>query len=257
MSALPTLNVGVVVNTDQVPKALKKVEQDVASAASRVGKIKAAVMPGLGALGAGPLGSVLGGAVGLGGGAAATAGFAAMFMAPILAAGKLQDALDAQAKGASEAFDEFKKTGQQSAQINSVLLERLAKIEGQQKGNRPMGFMAAFAQAEIAVQNANFTQETSAEWWDKRFTEAGAFSGAIMGGASPRRAWMEAELSTAGQGVALQLQEEINRYKSGTPGRAIEESTMLGPGMTYIPREVVEMNRKQVELQQQLVRQGI
>jgi len=257
MSALPNLNIGVTVNTEQVPKALKKVEQDVANTASRVGKLKAAIMPGLGALGAGPLGGVLGGAAGLGGGAMVAAGFVGAFMAPMLAASKLQDALDAQAKGASNALEEFKKTGEQTSQLNSVLLERLASIERQHAGGRAMGFMASFAQAEIAVNNATFSGETMSSWWEKRFTEAGAFTGAIVGGGDIRRAILEAELSTAGQGVAKQIGAEIKAYEKGTPGRSIAESAMIGPGAVYVPREVIDMNRKQVELQQQLVKQGI
>jgi len=68
MSALPTLNIPVVVNTAQVEPAMKKVEKTVADSAARIGKIRTAMMPGLGALGAGPAGGVLGGLGGLGGG---------------------------------------------------------------------------------------------------------------------------------------------------------------------------------------------
>lgn len=256
MSALPTLNIPVVVNTEQVPAAMKKVEKTVADSASRIGKIKAAVMPGLGALGAGPLGGVLGGVAGMGGAGMGIAGVGAAFMAPILAANKLQDALDAQTKGASQAFEEYKKTGVQTAQLNAVLLERLAALEQQQAGGRPMGFMAAFEQANIAVNNATFSEGMS-QWWEKRATELGAFMGTVVGGGTVTEASLEAQISTAGQGVAMQAKKELDRYRELKAAGLVgpnSASAQIGPGAVFVPsREVTEMNRNI----SQIARQGI
>ena len=259
MSALPTLNIPVVVNTAQVEPAMKKVEKTVADSAARIGKIKAAVMPGLGALGAGPLGGVLGGVAGTGTIGMGIAGVGAAFMAPILAATKLQDALDAQTKGAAQAFEEYKKTGMQTAQINSVLLERLATLERQQAGGQPMGFMAAFQQANISVNNATFSEGMS-DWWRKRSTEAGAFLGTMAGGGTATEAALEAQISTAGQGVALQAQAELNRYRQLKQAGLVgpnASSPQVGPGGVFVPSsEMREAMRQQVRLQQELVRQG-
>jgi len=251
MSALPTLNIPVVVNTEQVPAAMKKVEKTVADSASRIGKIKAAVMPGLGALGAGPLGGVLGGVAGMGGAGMGIAGVGAAFMAPILAANRLQDALDAQTKGAAQAFEEYRKTGVQTAQLNAVLLERLAALEKQQAGGRPMGFMAAFEQANIAVNNATFSEGMS-QWWQKRATEMGAFIGTVAGGGTVREASLEAQISTAGQGVAMQAKAELDRYRvlkaAGLVGPSAS-SAQIGPGGVFVPsQQLQEMNRIQQQL---------
>ena len=224
MSALPTLNIPVVVNTAQVEPAMKKVEKTVADSAARIGKIKAAVMPGLGALGAGPLGGVLGGVAGTGAIGMGIAGIGAAFMAPILAANKFQDALDAQTRGASQAFEEYKKTGMQTAQINAVLLERLSTLEKQQAGGRPMGFMAAFEQANIAANQKTFSESTS-QFWGKRFTEAGAFLGSITGGGNTQEAFLEAELATAGEARAKDVSRAIReqqRIEQAEPWAGLE-----------------------------------
>lgn len=256
MSALTTLNIPVVVNTEQVPAAMKKVEKTVADSAARIGKIKAAVMPGLGALGAGPLGGVLGGVAGMGGAGMGIAGVGAAFMAPILAANKLQDALDAQTKGASQAFEEYKKTGVQTAQLNAVLLERLAALEKQQAGGRPMGFFAAFAQANEA-QNAMDFNESMATYWLKRFTETGAYLGSSLGGGTATESLLEAQISTAGQGVAMQAKAELDRYRELKAAGLVgpnASSAQIGPGAVFVPsREVTEMNRNI----SQIARQGI
>ena len=256
MSALPTLNIPVVVNTEQVPAAMKKVEKIVADSASRIGNIKAAVMPGLGALGAGPLGGVLGGVAGMGGAGMAVAGVGAAFTAPILAANKLQDALDAQTKGAAQAFEEYKKTGVQTAQMNAVLLERMAGFEKQQAGARPMGFFAAFAQANEAQNSLDFN-EGMATYWQKRFTEAGAYLGSTLGGGTATEASLEAQISTAGQGVAMQAKAELDRYRqlkaAGLVGPSAS-SPQIGPGGVFVPiREITEMNKNI----SQIARQGI
>jgi hypothetical protein len=256
MSALTTLNIPVTVHTDQVAPAMKKVEKTVADSAARIGKIKAAVMPGLGALGAGPLGSVLGGVAGTGTIGMGIAGVGAAFMAPILAATKLQDALNAQTKGAAQAFEEYKKTGMQTAQLNSVLLQRLATLEKQQAGGQPMGFMAAFEQANISVANANIrTGVQSAEgiggWWSKTGTEVGAFLGSVAGGADIQEAFMEAKLSTAGEGVARQTSAELEQYRRGNISQ--DDVRMMRPATS----EQIDILYKQMKLQQELVRQGI
>ena len=259
MSALPTLNIPVVVNTEQVPVAMKKVEKTVADSAARIGKIKTAVMPGLSALGAGPLGGVLGGLAGTGGVGMGIAAVGAAFTAPILAATKLQDALDAQTKGASQAFEEYKKTGVQTAQLNAVLLERLAGIEKQQAGGRPMGFLAAFQQANIAVNNATFSEGMS-EWWQKRLTEMGAFFGTVVGGGTVTEGALEAQISTAGQGVAAQAKKQLDEFRKlkalGMVGP--QADVMVGPGGVFVPpSELRDAMKQQVQLQQQLVRQGL
>lgn len=255
MSALPTLNIPVTVQTAQVEPAMKKVEKTVADSAARIGKIKAAVMPGLGALGAGPVGGVLGGLAGMGPVGMGIAGVGAAFMAPILAATKLQDALDAQTKGAAQAFEEYKKTGVQTAQLNAVLLERLANLEKQQAGGRPMGFMAAFEQANISVNQANFSEGMS-NWWQKRSTETGAFVGALLGGGTMTEAALEAQISTAGEGVARQSKAELDRYRSLKQAGLVgpnADSAQIGAGGVFVPsREITEMNRNI----SQLVKQG-
>lgn len=251
MSALPTLNIPVVVNTAQVEPAMKKVEKSVADSAARISRTRAAIMPGLGALGAGPLGGVLGGISGMGMGGLGVAGIAAAFMAPILLSKKLQESLDQQTKGSTEAFTEFKKTGMQTAQINSVLLERLSRIEKETPvGGRPMGFGAAFGQAERAVSGPE-VDYTIASFWEREFTRAGAVLGTLIGGGSLERAFLEGQISVSGEGVARQAQEQINKLK-GT-ARDISPFLPLGMGIGNL----VRLNREQVEVDRERLRREI
>lgn len=251
MTALPTLNIPVVVNTVQVEPALKKVEKSVSDSAARIGKMKSAVMPGLGALGAGPLGGILGGISGMGATGLGIAGVAAAFMAPILASKKLQESLDVQTRGATEAFTEFKKTGMQNAQLNSVLLQRLSNIEQQtSRGGRPMGFGAAFGQAERAVGGPE-ADYTIASFWEREFTRAGAVLGTLIGGGSLERAFLEGQLSVSSEGVAKQTEEEINKLK----GTLRDVSPFLPVGMGI--GALVRLNKEQVEVQREQMRREI
>lgn len=251
MSALPTLNIPVVVNTAQVEPAMKKVEKSVADSAARISRTRAAIMPGLGALGAGPLGGVLGGISGMGMGGLGVAGVAAAFMAPILLSKKLQESLDQQTKGSTEAFTEFKKTGMQTAQINSVLLERLSRIEKETPvGGRPMGFGAAFGQAERAVSGPE-VEYTIASFWEREFTRAGAVLGTLIGGGSLERAFLEGQLSVSGEGVAKQTASEIAAL-NGSP-LDISPFTMFSTGISALRR----VNEEQLAVDRARLKQEI
>jgi len=158
MSALPTLNIPVVVNTEQVPAAMKKVEKTVADSAARIGKIRTAIMPGLGALGAGPVGGVLGGLGSLGGGFGAAAIGIGMGLAPFLAASKMMSIFERESKGAGEALKQFNETGAQTFAANSAILRRLAEVETMTKRagapSMAQAFTGAFAAGGAEVGSA-------------------------------------------------------------------------------------------------------
>jgi hypothetical protein len=225
MSALPTLNIPVVVNTEQVPVAMRKVEKTVADSAARIGKIRTAMMPGLGALGAGPVGGVLGGLGGMGGAFGAGAIGIGLGLAPFLAASKMMSIFETQTKGASDALKQFRETGVQTFAANSEILRRLADMEAQaQRGRNPslaQAFTGGFAGgAEVS------TVGYIAQSLDNFSTQVAAYTGALLGGKGTQIASMEAELSTAGEARAKDITRSIReqqRIEQAEPWAGIDQ----------------------------------
>lgn len=222
MSAIPNLKIPVTVVTDQVPKALAKVETDVKASAARMSKVRASLGALGGAIGAGPLGgagSALGGQIGGGLGVGlAGAGLAFGF------AQRMEQEVRSSVKGAAAALDEFRKTGEQTFAANSVILQRQAQMESS-FGQGQRGFGAGFAtgiSGGEAFQYYGLSEMT---------TQVGAFVGGLVGSmGNLQDAFDAAALSIAGEGVAKQIeQEQRNRQKLIAAGEMSDYS--LGAGL--------------------------
>ena len=245
MSAIPTMHIPIVVNTEQVAPAMKKVEKTITDSAQRIGKLKSAALPALGALGAGPLGGILSGVSGMGGAGLAASGAVAAFAAPIMAARMLESALRETTNGATQALDEYKKTGTQTFAVNSALLERLSNLE---KGLKTptMGFTGSFAQANAANSEQGFG---IAEWWSRTFTEMGAGLGAFAATGDVKTSMLEAQLSTAGEGVAKQIAAELAKLslvrsqEESMMNQAIAGGTVIDPDGKQLEREQANLLR--------------
>lgn len=211
MSAIPNLRIPVTVVTDQVAPAMKKVENDIAASAARISKSKALLMPSLGALGAGPLGGVLG-ALGTQGGALAGIGLGAgAIAAPFLAVSKLGKVFEDASKGATDALDKFKQTGEQTVAANSVILERLARIEQQAK-QLPGGMGQAFVAASAGGAEGSLLQDIPS-YWQQRSREAAGFAGAFLGGKGLEMSQLEAQLAVASDAEAARIQRRMNEVQ--------------------------------------------
>lgn len=224
MSALPTLNIPVVVNTEQVPVAMRKVEKTVADSAARIGKIRASIMPGLGALGAGPVGGVLSGLGGLGSGFGAGAIGIGLGLAPFLAASKMMKVFENESKGASEALSKFNETGTQVFAANSTILKRLAEMEQTAARSKTASLGQAFTGA-FASGAEESTVGYIARSLDEFSTNVAAYTGALLAGKSPEIAGMEAQLSTAGEARAKDINRAIReqqRIEEAEPWAGIE-----------------------------------
>ena len=225
MSALPTLNIPVVVNSEQVPAAMKKVEKTVADSAARIGKIRTAIMPGLGALGAGPVGGVLGGLGSLGGGFGAAAIGIGMGLAPFLAASKMMSIFERESKGAGEALKQFNETGAQTFAANSAILRRLAEVETMTKRAGAPSMAQAFTGAFAAGGAEVGSVEYMANSLDEFSTQLAAYTGALLGGKGFQQASLEAQLSTAGEVRARDIQRQMaeqRRIDQAEPWSGIE-----------------------------------
>lgn len=222
MSALPNLNIGVTVNTEQVPKALAKVETQVKESAARMSKVRASIGAIGGAIGAGPLGgagSALGGQIGGGLGVGlAGAGLAFGF------AQRMEQEVRSSVKGAAAALDEFRKTGEQTFAANSVILQRQAQMEAS-FGQGQRGFGAGFA---TGISGGEAFQYYGLS---EMSTQIGAFVGGLVGSmGNLQDAFDAAALSIAGEGVAQQMEKERKqREKLVSAGEMSDYS--LGAGL--------------------------
>lgn len=210
MSAIPHLNIPLTVQTDQVAPAMKKAEREIKSSTERMSKIKAVLMPGLGAAGAGPLGGVLGGASGALGGGALAIGAIAL---PFLAASKAMDTLRAQVQGAGEALKQFRETGKQNFAPNAVLLKNLADMESRLSQDSKLGLMGTTFAATSSGGTAG-GPEMLARTLEGFFTEAFVSVAAHLTGSSAAMADLQGQLAVAGPGQAEYLQKEIEKLRA-------------------------------------------
>ena len=221
MSAIPNLKIPVTVITDQVPKALSKVENDVKASAARMSKVRASIGAIGGGIGAGPLGglgSALGAQVGGGLGVGlAGAGLALGF------ASQLEKEVKGAVQGAGKALDDFKKTGEQTFAANSVILQRMAEME-KTFGSGQRGFGAGFA---TGISGGTPFQYYGLE---ELKTQIGAFVGGFVGSMGDLQdAFDAAALSIAGEGVARQIeQEQKTRQKMIAAGEMSDYSFGAG-----------------------------
>lgn len=210
MSAIPHLNIPLTVQTDQVAPAMKKAEREIKSSTERMSKIKAVLMPGLGAAGAGPLGGVLGGASGALGGGALAIGALAL---PFFAASKAMDTLRSEVQGAGDALKQFRETGKQNFAPNPVLLKDLADMEGRMAQDSKLGLMGTLFAATSNGGTAG-GPEMAARTLQGFLTEAFVSVVAHLTGASADMADLQGQLAVAGPGQAEYLKGEIEKLRA-------------------------------------------
>jgi hypothetical protein len=239
---LPALKIAASVQTSTMNRGLKDAEAKVAASAQRMQRARAVMQPTLGALGAGPLGSVLGGIGAAGGGPLALA--AGAIAAPILAITKTFESMIEASKGAGEALAKFQATGELAAGMNSVMLERLAAIEARTKGfGEAPGFGAgiAFGTEGRKTLGEEFTAEAK-----KLPTMVGAYLGKLFtaeGGLTERfsQAFTSALASVAPQGQAQYL--EALMRDPNRRGTLNETFSMTPESASAQVRELRKINR--------------
>lgn len=215
-TSLPKVHIPVTVTTEGVDKGLSQVEEKMRRAAARMkrlgGTAAGGPQKGGGFAAAAPkatafLGGVgkLGPAAGLLGGLGAAG---AALAAPLAAFGMAsqQVALLAQmTKGATEALATFKATGEQTFAANSVILERLARLEsGAQLAAAVPGVSEAFA-----IGGARPGEKSIAQSLTEFASEAAAFAGATLSGKTFEQSLLEAQLVTASEAQAKEIAAQI------------------------------------------------
>lgn len=223
MSALPTMHIPVVVNTEKVAPAMKAVEKTVSESAARLSKIKSAINPIAGSLGGGQFASIVGG---LSGGSALGIGAIGAGL-PILALMKGMDALENNTRGASEALKQFRETGKLTMAANSQALEILAAKEQQaatmNQGGRGFGY--GFSVSAEPTSPAAVLKTALSDVWTQLGSIAG--SGLMNSNSSLQEAWLSAQLSTAKtEPEAERLRKELEAAKAE---RLSYGDTNIGP----------------------------
>jgi hypothetical protein len=214
--SLPKINVPVTVSTEGVDKGLRDAERKMRASADRMSKMQpskaagAFKAAGQSALSLGGFGAIGGAA-----GALGTAGAGiAVALSPFIAAAKIMDTVATASKGAGKALEEFRRTGEQTVAMNSVILERLAGMEKMSQQAERGGFFKSFVAASADVETG---QATGAVKWAKEFTEgltiAGAGLGAFLAGKSPEQISNEMALSVANEAGAAQIQKRMREQQ--------------------------------------------
>lgn len=212
---LPNLNIPVTVQTDGVDRGLSAVERKLRNSAAKMKRLGAAAgaptapsglslkaSQGTALLGGvGKLGALSGALGGLGGAGLAMAAPLAMFGVAAQAVQQMAQ----MTKGATEALALFKQTGEQTFAVNSVVLERLAKMEsGAQLAAQLPGYTEAFA-----LGSARPGEQSMLATLNEFGVQASAFLGAIAGGKTMEQARLEAALVTASEAQARAISQQL------------------------------------------------
>lgn len=238
MSAIPTLNIPVTVTTDQVPRALSKVERDVTSSAKRlqsrmssIGQNAPGVLKALGinAPGVGALGRL-----GIGGGGLA------LGAAPFVAARGLMSAFESATAGATDALQKFRDTGENSFGANSKMLQALSQGERWVQANKTMGLGQAFEGAMVGTAGG---EEPILKFYTRTLSDfavqASAFLGSIAGGGTTAQAMAQAQLSTAPEWAIPQAQAQMRLANATTS----EQSSFMSAPISYATEAFIENSK--------------
>jgi hypothetical protein len=216
-SSLPKVNIPVTVDSRGVDAGVARIQGKMLALQKKLGKMQPA-----GALGGGLkaqqatafLGGVgkLGPAAGLMGGMGAAGAAIAAPLALMNYAREHVEAMAAMTKNASEAFEQFKKTGEQTFAVNSEVLRRMASEErGAQAAVRVPGFMDAM---RIGMSGLDQGGPGIMEQLSEFRTKAGAAFGAFLGGKTFREAGLEAELvTTQNEAQAKAIADELRKLE--------------------------------------------
>jgi hypothetical protein len=217
MSAIPNLKIPITIVTKDVRPALAKVERDVAASAAKVSKINSGMSGG--GMSAGGKSLIAGGNAMLGGG---PLGAMSMALGPfgvaiggagaaLLAANAVIDLFAESTKGAGAALDDFKGGKGQTMATNSVLLERLARMEkdAQDAKNQNMGLGKAWVAAS-APQPGEDTSMSFSSQLAMEAQQTSAWLSALLNGKSFMTASLEGDLAGASEADAPAIQRAID-----------------------------------------------
>jgi hypothetical protein len=231
---LPNLVIPVTVQTDGVDRGLTAVERKLRNSAAKMkrlggaagaagatggggGGLRAsqgtALLGGLGKLG--PISGALGG---LGGAGLAMAAPLALFGM----ASQYVETMARATKGATEALDLFKQTGEQTFTVNSEFLRKLSALESQSQIAAGLPDMVT----AFAVGGARAGEKSILTSLDEFATQAAAFAGGMLGGKSIEQSMLEAQLVTASEAQAKAIAEQIAAIEGR---RAMGQLEQFGP----------------------------
>lgn len=216
MSRLPTAVIPVTVDTRDVDAGVRHIQHKMAGLQKKLAKMQPAGALGGGLKasqgtaflgGVGKLGPAAGLLGGMGAGGMAAAAPAALAM---MARGHVE-AMAALTKGATDALNQFKRTGEQTFAINSEVLARLADAErGAQAAARVPGYREAF---QIGMTGPDQGGAGTLEQISTFMSQASAAAGAFLGGKSLEEAALAAQLVTATEAQAKAIGEELRRLE--------------------------------------------
>ena len=218
MSALPSLNIPIAVNTSRMESDLRDAERKMKASAARMGRIRAATTPAVGALGGGAVGSVLGGVAAAGGGSLAALGLAAAV--PIYGLARAFTAIQDSATGALKAMQE----GNQQFAANQVHMQRLVRAEAGAAGGQELNLARSFTAGAMGGGGATVTGMQT--WWESMKTNlnsVAAWWGSFIETGSTEMADLEKQLAEASPYEARQILDQIRMLRdlqSGAFGEA-------------------------------------
>jgi hypothetical protein len=233
------LRIPVTVTTEGVDKGLAATERKIRNSAAKMkrlgGTAQAPSAGGLGgSMGASKATAFLGGVGKLGPASGLLGGLGgaglALAAGPAVISGMLQsmERLAAMTKGAGEAMEGFKQTGEQTFALNSGILARLAESEkGAQNFAKTMGFFEA-----MSFGGARPGEKKGGEFWGEQLARSGAALGGVLAGKSVKENLLLAELATASEPRSKEITTELaaaekTRFDKGLfEGLATGESVM-------------------------------
>lgn len=221
MTALPSLNIPISVNTSKMDTDLREAERKMKASAQRMGRIRAAATPAVGALGGGAAGSILGGVAAAGGGSLAAVALAAAV--PIYGMVRAFSAIEQSVQGANKALME---SNQQFA-ANEVHLRRLARVETQIAAGQELAPARAFTAGMETSAGPGGVSRTiqMLEAFKTNLNSVAAWWGAFIETGNLEIADLEKQLAEASPYEARQIEEQIRmlgRLRGGEFGRAGE-----------------------------------
>jgi len=206
---IPNLKIPVTIDASGLEGDLRKAEARMKASAKRVSQMRAAATPAFGALGGGALGGVAGGLSQLGAGGTIAGAGAMALAAPMLIAERVISAFSEATRGSTEALRQFRETGINTTQMNTVMLEILSSMESraQKLADAPSVFQS-FLTGTGGEMNSILQ-------WAKEFMEGlralSAGIGAITSGKSFGEAFLAMQLPAANESYAQQLRTEMDK----------------------------------------------
>lgn len=234
------LRIPVTVTTEGVDKGLAATERKIRNSAAKMkrlgGTAQAPTAGGLGGSMGAPKGTALLGGLGKLGplsgflGGMGAGGLAAA--APLAAISMMMQSMERLAsmtKGATEAMEAFKTTGEQTFALNSGILQRLAESEkGAQNFAKTMGFFEA-----MSFGGARPGEKSGGEFWKETLAEVGAGLGGVFAGKSLRENRLLSELATASEPRSKEIAAELKQAEATRFDKGLIEGMATGESLIW------------------------